>query len=172
MANNALAEALARAQAEFPAITKNCQVSYGQTKFRYADLASIIDATRPILNKHGLAISQTFSNKEGCCIITTSILHVGGGILTSDGAAFPSIGLKPQDIGSWITYWRRYALCAILGICADDDTDAVELSNRGSAGEAPGKSPRPEPPKPSQPKTSLLGQKPKPAPASEEDVPF
>lgn len=166
MANNALAEALARAQSEFPAIPKNCQVSYGQTKFRYADLASIIDATRPILNKHGLAISQTFSNKEGCCIITTSILHVGGGILTSDGAAFPSIGLKPQDIGSWITYWRRYALCAILGICADDDTDAHELAEPRKT------DPRPEPPKPSQPKTSLLGQKPKPAPAPEEDVPF
>lgn len=166
MASNPLAEALARAQAEFPAIPKNCQVSYGQTKFRYADLASIIDATRPILNKHGISITQTFNNRDGYCIISTTLVHSSGEKLTSDGAIFKVDGLKPQDIGSWITYWRRYALCAILGICADDDTDAHELAEPRKT------DPRPEPPKPSQPKTSLLGQKPKPAPAPEEDVPF
>lgn len=142
--------ALAKAQAEFPAIPKNCSVSYGQTKFRYADLASIIDAVRPVLAKHNLSFTQLFSVAGEYVSISTTLMHASGERIDSSGAMFSVKGLKPQEVGSWITYWRRYALCAALGIVADDDTDAVELSEHHKPADKPKGPPatarRPSPP--------------------------
>lgn len=152
--------ALAKAQAEFPAIPKNCSVSYGATKFRYADLASIIDSVRPVLSAHGLSFTQLFGVCGDCVTIVTTLMHESGEKIDSAGAMFPVKGLKPQEVGSWITYWRRYALCAALGIVADDDTDAVELADRPKPVEkkgTPATARRPGPP---------------PRPRDDGDVPF
>lgn len=123
-----LAKALAEAQAEFPAIPKgrtaNLQLkSGGSYSYNYADLADIFTAIRKPLQKHGLSVSQTFDNGDGCTYLVTTLLHAEGGSLGGK-MPVPWDG-NPQQIGSAITYMRRYALCAILGIVAEEDDDGA-----------------------------------------------
>lgn len=119
---NELAKALAAAQAEFKPIIKDKVVTSGSYKYRYADLASVREAVTPSLTKHGLAIVQTFRPNGGTHqYVDTMLMHSSGGAITSS-YQIPATG-KQQEIGSAITYARRYSLCAILGVVAEDDDD-------------------------------------------------
>jgi hypothetical protein len=118
----ALAAALAKAQAAFPAVVKDKHVTItmkggGTYSFDYAPLDSILAETRKPLTDNGLAVVQMLD--EGSLI--TSIIHEGGGIISG------RIDLPPTDdikgLGSAITYLRRYAIQAALGIAAEDDDD-------------------------------------------------
>lgn len=98
---------------------------------RYADLPQILGIARPLLFKYGLAISQ-FPGKAspGKVCIETILMHESGEWLSSEyemDSIDPSERLKStnaaQATGIIITYARRYALTALLGICAQEDTD-------------------------------------------------
>lgn len=91
-------------------------------KSKYAPLDAIIEATRPILLKHGLAVSQTPLFMEGTAGVETTILHKSGYSTTST-LLLPLKDQSPQGVGSAITYARRYALAAVLGIASEDDDD-------------------------------------------------
>lgn len=130
-----LYKALAKAQGEFPSIPKNKEVKKkGVSKtgkefeytYFYADLDSIVEATRPILAKNGLAFLQSIDPKEQVC--ETLIVHEGGGTLQS---TCPIILEKSdmQKLGGAITYAKRYGLSAALGISTDDDLDANEYQD-------------------------------------------
>lgn len=117
-----LAKALAAAQAEFRPIVKDKVVKSSSYSYRYADLATVRDAVTPALSKHGLAVSQTFKpNGGGVQYVETMLMHTSGECLTSS-YQIPAVG-RQQEIGSAITYARRYSLCAILGVVAEDDDD-------------------------------------------------
>lgn len=92
----------------------------GAYKFKYATFAGIIDAARPVLKKHGLAFSQLIGDGGA---VTTLLIHESGEYISSTFQITPNSG-SPQEIGSAITYAKRYALAALLGIAADDDDDA------------------------------------------------
>lgn len=93
--------------------------------YRYADLATILDHVRPVLAKHGLAITQDVgATPEGRLALHTTILHAASGDRLVFGPLVGDMGRDWQMTGGAITYARRYALCAALGIAADDDTDA------------------------------------------------
>jgi hypothetical protein len=115
---NELAGALAKAQGEFPPIIKAKSAQITATRvYHYADLADILAVVRPVLSKHGLAIVQA---PEGA-IMETAILHSSGQWKSS---AYPLTRRdKPQEMGSEITYARRYALCSMLGLAGEDDDD-------------------------------------------------
>jgi hypothetical protein len=119
-----LAKALAAAQAEMPKIPMNATNPF--LKNRYADLGSVIEASRPILAKHGLAICQMPTLGEHFVGVGTRLLHSSGEWL-EDMVLLPLVeekGLKlGQVAGSIITYLRRYAWSAALGLYADEDTD-------------------------------------------------
>lgn len=121
----ALAEALAKAQGsmESPAKTKRAKIESqkGSYSYTYADLADVIDATRKPLSVNGLSVAQIISFDGAALILTTQLQHASGEWMRS---TYPlPLHQRPQDQGSAITYARRYALCALLGIAAEDDDD-------------------------------------------------
>ena len=91
----------------------------------YADINAILEAVRPVLSKHGLAISQgfRFCLESNGFYVTTLLGHKSGEWMTSE-VRMPIGGKKDaQAVGSSCTYGRRYGLSAILGISVDDDDD-------------------------------------------------
>ena len=112
--------ALVAAIGELSNVAKTAANPYFKSK--YAPLEAIIDATRPILLKHGLAISQTPLFLEGTAGVETTILHASGHSTTTT-LLLPLKDQSPQGVGGAITYARRYALAAVLGIASEDDDD-------------------------------------------------
>lgn len=120
-----LADALSKAQAEMKAPTKGRTASIksdkGSYSYKYADLADVIECFRGPLSKNGLAVAQTMTPVDGHLVMTTKLLHSSGEWLASD---YPIAAYnRPQEQGSAITYARRYAVTALLGIAAEDDDD-------------------------------------------------
>lgn len=116
----ALNAALAKAQGEFPQIHKSQTADAGSYSYSYVDLATILAAVRPVLAKNGLALVQRLENVGGAPAIRTELRHSEGAVIA---ASFP-IGdrpTNPQQLGSLLTYLRRYAVQAMLGIAAEDD---------------------------------------------------
>jgi len=97
-------------------------------KSKYAPLDGIIEATRPTLAKHGLAVMQSPLFMEGTAGVETTIVHKDGHSITTT-LLLPLKDLSPQGVGGAITYARRYALAAVLGIASEDDLDGNEHLN-------------------------------------------
>lgn len=115
--------ALAAAQAEFKPIAKNCvNPAFGS---KYADLQSILDGTRPALNRHGLFLFQRVTSSKDGVSVETVVSHSSGETLSSGVLLIPVISPKnpAQAFGSAETYARRYSLSAFLGVSADEDDD-------------------------------------------------
>lgn len=115
--------ALAAAQAEFKPIAKNCvNPAFGS---KYADLQSILDGTRPALNRHGLFLFQRVTSAKDGVSVETCVTHASGGTLSSGVLFIPVVNPKnpAQAFGSAETYARRYSLSAFLGVNADEDDD-------------------------------------------------
>lgn len=129
----ALYEALAKAQAEFEQIRPNA--IGGNHSNRYADLGAIIAATRPALNRNGIALVQTVDSSGDKVVIETVLYHKDGGVLRSEPTSIPVApggGMNAaQARGSAITYGRRYSLAAFLGVAADDDDDGDAAGSSG-----------------------------------------
>ena len=116
-----IAGALVQFQNKSPAInldsTVRVSTSKGGYDFKYATLAHIMDAIRPVLSECNLAISQGMNG----CDFYTALIHESGEEIRSTAPI--SMEGKMQEIGSRISYMRRYQLSALLGIVADDDDD-------------------------------------------------
>ena len=121
-----LAAALVAAQAEFSAVPKTAENPFFHSK--YADLASVVKAAQPVLAKHGLAVSQHPTVVDGEPSLTTYLLHSSGQSLQST-MRLCAAKHDPQGQGAAITYARRFAYQAVLGLVADDDDDG----NRATA---------------------------------------
>jgi hypothetical protein len=118
--NKAISEALVKAVGELSNVAKTAANPYFKSK--YAPLDAIIDATRPVLAKHGLAVIQEPLFMEGTAGVETIIIHKDGASISST-LLLPLKDQSPQGVGSAITYARRYALAAVLGIASEDDDD-------------------------------------------------
>lgn len=122
-----LAAALAIAQGEITGALKDSANPF--YKSRYADLASVWDACRASLSKNGLAVIQTASTSEaGAAVITTTLAHKSGQWIRGTLAMMP-VKSDPQGMGSALTYARRYALAAMVGVAQVDD-DANNASGK------------------------------------------
>ncbi len=119
---NEIASALAKAQGEMkPAVFNRVNPHF---KSRYADFTSCMDACRLPLSKNGLAVSQlpTFAG-DGKFVLNTLLLHASGQWMACE---FPLHSKTPDNIqalGSVMSYAKRYSLCGMLGIVADEDID-------------------------------------------------
>lgn len=128
----ALAKALAASQAKLEDAKKDSINPH--FKNRYATLSSVRATITPVLSAHGLAVVQTNEphGAEGACVVTT-LMHESGEWIR--GRLFvPVTKRDPQGFGSAITYARRYALAAIVGIASDEDDDAETASRPTSPG--------------------------------------
>jgi hypothetical protein len=106
-------------------------------KNRYADLASIIDATRSPLADAGLSVVQLPDGDD----LVTRLIHKSGQWISSR-TALKFTKQDAQGYGSALTYARRYALSAILNLAADDDDgEAASRPTRSKTTEAPAKPP-------------------------------
>jgi hypothetical protein len=133
--------ALAAVQAELPKIDKsNVGDIPGKDgkrgyKYKYADLADVSQAILPLLAKHGLAFNSKPTMADGEFGLLYKLVHESGEM---DEGFYPfGRGGSPQQVGSLITYARRYCLCAITGAAPDEDDDAsaAEQPYRQSAGD-------------------------------------
>ena len=113
-----LTEALVAAQSEYNLLLKESDNPFFKSK--YADLAACIDAVRPALQKNGLAVSQLTDVLNDKPVLTSMLMHVSGEWIAG---SYPIVASKqdPQGFGAGITYARRFSLCGLLGIAAEDD---------------------------------------------------
>lgn len=88
---------------------------------RYLTLAAILETVTPILATHDLVILQEPTTNEYGVAVATSILHESGASIDFGPLTMPIADHKPQTVGSAISYCRRYALTAVLGLAGDDD---------------------------------------------------
>lgn len=113
-----LAQALSRLQGELVQPKLNKEVKAGAYKFRYADLNAVVSAAKPVIGKCGLSVTHIVNGDR----LLTLLLHESGEWIKSELPI--NTKLPYQQLGSAITYLKRYSYCAILGIVADDDDDA------------------------------------------------
>ena len=121
--------ALSAALSEFQGKIKQPQMSKEVTvqtkggskyKFKYADLSACMAAAAPVLMETGLSVAQIIIGRR----LITLLAHKSGQWMKSEMDINISTSSTYQDLGSAITYLKRYSYCAILGIVADDDDDA------------------------------------------------
>lgn len=125
-----LAEALAKAQAKMEPAKKDSKNPFFNSQ--YADLAACWNAARKPLTDNGLAVIQTTGLSDAGIVIETTLAHASGEWLSSS-LLMPLVKRDSQGVGSAITYGRRYALAAIVGLVTDDD-DGEAAMDRSRAG--------------------------------------
>ena len=133
-----LFKALADFQQEVPVIHKGT-TGYG---YSYADLPAIFDKINPLMKKHGLGFTQLLNGE----FLDTVIFHIESGENIKSSVVIPvGVQLKGmndfQVLGSAITYLRRYALSAALGLVTDKDTDASGVQEVKAPVEKPAEKP-------------------------------
>ena len=144
----AIAAALAKAQGELTNPEKSLVATIrspfpreGDRMFRYASLASGLDIVRKCLGQQEIATVQTtaIDQDSGQIRLTTLLAHASGEWISSDWPVCPvSETAAPHRMGAALTYARRYALFALVGIAGEDDLDAPDLVTEPSpAIEAP-----------------------------------
>lgn len=123
---NELALALAKAQGAMKPALKDADNPFFKSK--YADIASVWEACREPLADNNLSIVQLPEPADNAILLTTILLHSSGQYLSSQ-LRFPITKSDPQSYGSALTYARRYALAAAVGVYQDDD-DANSASDK------------------------------------------
>ena len=119
-----LTEALAKAQGKLTYAVKDSANPFFKSK--YADLESVWDACRSPLSENGLSVMQ-FPGEfiDGCMSLTTILAHSSGEWISQE-MSVPVTKPDAQGAGSALTYMRRYALAAVVGVVqADDDGNAA-----------------------------------------------
>ena len=140
-----IAGALAKAQIELTNPEKSLIGTIGsairenQRTFRYAPLSSGLDVVRKSLGRHEIATVQTtaMNPETGLIHLTTMLAHSSGEWLSSEWPVCPiSETAAPQRMGAALTYARRYALFALVGIAGEDDLDAPDFIALGTGAES------------------------------------
>lgn len=131
----------AKAKAQL-ALTNVETDAFGNFKNAYASLAATMDAVRPVLAANGIALSQ-FTRLDGdVMMLVTRLSHTSGQFEEGDFPVckFPA---RSHDMGSGMTYSRRYSLLAAVGIAPTDEPgeDDGSLANN-----TPIPAPKPEKP--------------------------
>jgi hypothetical protein len=122
-------EALRRVQEQLPGIPRTRMVTNqnGTVRYRYATFDDILRVVKPILTQNGFSFSFK-TRTEGSTVYVRCELYHEGGHIESCEVALPilsSPGMNPaQAAGAVLTYAKRYSLSMLLGISAEEDTDA------------------------------------------------
>lgn len=122
------AEAFVKLQGEIKPAVKDATNPAFRSK--YADLSAVWEAVRGPLADNGFGVIQAPQFEGETMFLETTLLHASGDRMVS---RYPLRPMKhdPQGYGSAITYAKRYALSAMLGVVADDDDDGNAASGNG-----------------------------------------
>lgn len=128
-----LAEALSKAQAQI----ENAKKDTKAFNYKYADLAGVLDVVKKPLADNGLSVAQSpdlhqTANNDVVYILKTTLLHSSGQSINSHTPLILGAKKDMQELGKAITYARRYALSAMLGVAQEDD-DAATISGKNAA---------------------------------------
>lgn len=115
---NELAAALAKAQGQIEGAKKDTANPFFKSK--YADLSSVWDACRKALSENSLSVVQIPDEAASGVAIETMLLHSSGQWIKGR-YTMPVLKNDAQAVGSAITYARRYALAALVGVAPEDD---------------------------------------------------
>ncbi len=158
----ALREALRKAKKEFGKVVKDAKNShYGQ---KYPTLDSVLEAIEPALEANDFDILPTLAvHATGRPLLVTELFHAPSGDSMKAEFALPMQD-DPQKQGSAITYGRRYSLCTMLNLIADDDDDGNKAAGKTKPPEqkpAPQQqskpAPKPQPQAPEDPDDPEMG---------------
>ena len=150
-----LAEALAKAQGIMRPAPKDSDNPFFRS--RYADLATVWGACRDALTTHGLCVLQPVASDAESVTVTTILAHASGEWISTDlWVPLPDpetisektgkkIGRTAQQVGSAITYGRRYGLAAMVGVAPDEDDDGHAASHPSQADQAQAPKPAAKP---------------------------
>ena len=112
--------ALARAKLKFLPVLKT--KSNDHFKAKYANLAGHLEAIDAALTENGLYFSQgTSVTEHGGIIVNTRVTHIETGEWVGCQYPVSTAGQTPQQIGSALTYARRYSIANLFGLAAEDD---------------------------------------------------
>jgi len=132
-ATSALVQALA-ALDNVKANKINPAFSVNGKKSMYVSLDALLDAIKPVLLDHDLALYQSFVREEGKdgksdkVGINTAIIHTSGERFDFGSLMVKAEGLNAQQIGGAITYIRRQSIQTACGISVDLDDDGAMAS--------------------------------------------
>lgn len=121
---NELFSALAKAQTEMPIASKGSINPF--FKSSYASFSDIVKASRPVLSKNGLAVSQNIMEREnGQKYLYTILMHSSGQFIASRIKIMPP---KPdiQEFGKYVSYVKRYSYAALVGVADSEEDDDGE----------------------------------------------
>lgn len=135
-----LAKALLNVQRQLLPAAKDATNPF--TKSRYATLNSVMAASREALLENGIWLCQcpVPVDTPGAIGLMTKLTHTESGQWQCSIAVVPLPKADPQGMGSAITYARRYALTAMLGLVTEDDDGEAACGRKG--GTARAQSPR------------------------------
>lgn len=134
-----IAAALAAFQAEVPKVEKGATAKVetrtgGSYTYQYADLAVVTEIAMPLLGRHGLAFTTRPTLIGDRFALHYALIHEGGEVIEGEYPLQDPTQMKPQEVGSAITYARRYTFCAVTGIApGGDDDDANSVNDRPAA---------------------------------------
>ena len=137
---NELAAALAKAQGQIEGAKKSSSNPFFKSK--YADLAECWNTCREALTANEISVIQMPEeiNENGRLNITTMLAHSSGQYISST-LTMTVTKLDPQAIGSAITYGRRYALAAMVGLAQEDDDGEKVMARQEKKDKKPVESP-------------------------------
>lgn len=135
-----LAEALAAFQAELPKLVKdetanvtgkNREGGTVKYKYGYADLAQVCETVLPVLGKHGLSVTSRTIFVDTRMVLEVALLHASGEDRIGYWPLPDPLRVGPQDLGSAMTYGRRYLTLALTGTFpgGEDDDGAQAQAN-------------------------------------------
>lgn len=138
MSKKELYEAIFNVQQEAPFIDKSADNPFFKSK--YADLPSIWKAIKDIMGKNNLFVTHIMNFDADGEYIVTKIIHASTGQEMISMSKITLSKVTAQEYGSYITYMRRYALSAMLGLITDEDDDGNKATE---SVKTPSKAPNP-----------------------------
>lgn len=109
------------ARAKFGTASKDIKGQIGNQSFKYADLHSLVEASRAALGDHGVSVCQFLTGTGENCLLTTVL--AGHGAQVHALLEFPKPG-DVKEFGRVTTYLRRYQFQALFVLDGDRDADA------------------------------------------------
>ena len=124
--HDTLAAALVAALKDLTVIEKAHTANAGSYSYDYADLGDTVKVTRTRLAEHGIvALTPVHGYEAGGLACTVELIHTSGETKVFPPFPFPA-GRDAQATGSMVTYHRRYALTAALGLATGEDDDGAK----------------------------------------------